>query len=322
MIFGHQKNLKIFSRYLEKKIFPHAVLFAGPEKVGKRRTAIEISKYLLGNHRENFFNFSQRDCFCEICKKIEEGKFLELIEINPENQISIKEIREIQDRISLSSVFPYKIVILNKTEVLSEEAVGALLKVLEEPRGKVIFFLLTSRPLVLPKTILSRVEIFKFSFLRKEEIKDFLKNLSLPLIKKEELEEVIDFSFGRVGLTRELILEKEKRDYYNLLLKRVREIKKLSIFKRFLLAEKLEKENIFDDFLFLTEFYFRDLLLLKYNSFFINFNFKKEEFLKESEDYKKEEIIEIIKKIEKVKNYLFFSNVNKKLALEVFLLNL
>lgn len=323
MIFGHQKNLKIFSRLILNNRLPHAVLFAGPNKIGKRKVAIKISKYLEGDHKENFFEFSQKDCNCNICQLIKNNTLSEITEIeNSEGQISIKDIRNIKEKLSLSSIYPYKIVIINNIEKLSPSASGALLKVLEEPKGNTIFFLLTSMPGIVLKTILSRVSVFKFSLLKRNEIRDFLKNLSTGNVKDQE-EKILDLSLGRPGVLKEMIIDKKKISYYISLLETIENLPKLSIFNKFILAEKIEKENsTADDFLFLMKFWFRDLLILKENYQGISFNFKKEKIKNNSEDFSKDKLEKLLGEIQKTQKYFIFSNTSKLLALENLFLSI
>ena len=321
MIFGHKKNLKIFSRYIEVDKFPHGVLFSGTDKIGKRTIALEIAKYLQGNHKEKFYDFSQKECFCQTCNLIREKKFAGVTEIKKEEaQISIQKLREIRKNLFLSSPYPYKIVIIDNAEALSREATGALLKILEEPRGKTIFFLLTQRPNILLKTILSRIEVFKFLPMPRGEIIAFLESIEVPKQESSYVAQVIDFSIGKPGLAKELILDKNKIIYYNKILETIRSLKKYSILEKFLLAEKLEKEGKTEDFLFLAGLWFQDIISSKNNFSFFVFDSKKEEAKKDCENFSEKDLKEITKKIEKTKNYLLFSNVSRILAIENLLL--
>lgn len=335
MIFGHQKNLKIFSKMITENRFPHAVLFSGPEKIGKRKTAFEIAKYLEANHSSfnNFFDFSQSNCSCDTCQRIEEKNFYDVIEIDKEQkekkptdksannmitarQIHIKKIRDVKQQISLSSPYPFKIVIIDHSESLTEEATGSLLKILEEPRGNTIFFLLTALPNRLPPTILSRVEIFNFYPLSQQEMELFLND-------KEDKEEIIGLSLGRPGLAQDLF-DKSKKIYYNLLLGDIKELKNLSVLQRLKKAKNLEETEKIEDFLFLAEFWFRDLLLRKQNisSFYPSFLSKAKELEEEKENFSEEHLKEIISEIKKTKNYLYSSNTNPLLALENLLIRI
>jgi DNA polymerase-3 subunit delta' len=322
MIFGHQKNLKLFSKFLEEKRFPHAVLFTGPNKIGKRKVAIEITKYLEGKHNEDFFSFSQRNCNCQICQLIENKNFPDLIEIKSgDGQISIQEIREIRKNLSMAPLYSFKIVVLNNVEKLSQEATGALLKILEEPRGNTIFFLLTSLPSILPKTILSRITIFKFNLLSKEEIKKYLDSLNIK-IPFQNKDKIIDLSLGRSEIAKEISIDGKKLLYYNSLLENIESSYKLSIFERFKLSETIEKTAKTEDFLFLADFWFRDLLLAKNKIESFSFDFKKREIKEIANKFTKEGLKEVLRELSKIKKYIFFSNVSRLLALENLLIKI
>ncbi|PIU42897.1 MAG: hypothetical protein COS98_00420 [Parcubacteria group bacterium CG07_land_8_20_14_0_80_35_11] len=327
MIFGHQKKLKIFSRLINYNRFPHAVLFAGPSKIGKKTVAIEISKYLSQSPtpKETFLDFSQKECSSQICDLIDQGNFPGILKVEKEEDFSIKKIRGIREKLSFSSPYPFKIVIIDNAENLLWEATGALLKVLEEPRGKTIFFLVARFPYVLPKTILSRCEIFKFYPLSREEIKIFIKKeIEKKGIKltEEKINIILDFSAGRIGVAKDILLDKNRLFYYNLNLGNLKKIKNISIFERMLMAEKLEKEEKIDDFLFIAEYWFRDLLLIKNKSKQIFFKSKEEEIKKESNFFSEEELKDILKKVQKTKKSLLFSNVSRLLAVENFILGI
>jgi len=322
MIIGHQKNLKIISTIIKEKRFPHAVLFGGPEKIGKKEIALEIAKYLSSTHKNDFFSFSQENCKCQTCHLINKKSFSEIIEIEKsENQISIKEIREMRTKLLTASSFAYKIVILNNTEALSQEATGALLKTLEEPRGNTIFFLLSSMPKILPKTILSRLSVFKFNPLSKKDIEKIItkKNPEITPLAKEK---VIDISLGRSKLAEELCVDKKKLLYYDSLLENVEKSSKLSVFERLKLAEIIEKTLKTEDFLLMASFWFRDLFLAKKGIENFSFNFKKEDIKKAAKDYSSQKLEEILKAVLETKKYIYFSNVSRLLAFENFLLKI
>lgn len=337
MIHGHQKNLKIFSQYIKENRFPHALLFAGPDKIGKKKVAIKIAKYLEGNHSGSFFDFSQGECSCKICKSIDSGNFFDILTIGGVNddktgkkEILIKEIRDIKKKLLLKTPFPFKIVIIENVEKLNKEAAGAFLKMLEEPRGETIFFLLTPIPGVLLQTILSRVEIFRFHLFRKEEIKLFLRNTKLDKnLSEKTLNQVIDLSLGRPEMASELALDKSKVLYYNTLIEEIRKAIKSPISERFLIADFLEKKEKkscqkIEEFLFWSELWFQDLLFKKVglSSKNISFSYKEKELEEGMKDFSKAELKFFLKAIQAAKNYLLFANVNRLLVIENLLLKM
>ncbi len=322
MIFGHTKNLQLISKIIEKKKIPHAILFSGPNNIGKREISLTIIKYLSSNHDEDFFSFSQKNCNCKTCNLINTGNFPDLIELeNSNGQISITQIRDARSKLLVAPNYSFNFVIINNAENLSQEAAGALLKILEEPRKSTIFFLLTSFPNTLPKTILSRVSTFKFNPLSKNEIKNFLEKLDNQIDAKNK-GKIIDFSLGRPGIAKKLSIDKKKLLYYNSLLEEIEKLYKLSIFEKIKLCETIEKTGKIEDFLFLIDFWFKDLLFAKKNIENISFSFKKDEIWQASKFFSSEKLEEILKSIFKIKKYIFFSNVSRLLALENLLLEI
>lgn len=323
MIFGHEKNLKIFSRILAEDRFPHGVLFAGPDQVGKRHIALEITKYLEGDHKEDFFTFSKKDCKCQTCNLIEGGNFPGIIEIKElAGDLSIKKIREIREKLSLSSVYKYKIVIINNIEKLSTGATGALLKTLEEPKGKTIFFLLTPFPRTVIKTIISRLSVFNFSGLKKEDIKSFLRYSNIKLQKAKE-EQVLDFSLGRPGVAKEISVDTKQFSYYISLLENIENLPKFSTLKKFYFAQEIEKENkAVEDFLLIAKAWFRDILLAKAENSNFSFSFEEKKIKDMAACFSVDKIEKIIKEIQTTQKYILFSNASRLLALENLFLSI
>lgn len=323
MIFGHQKNLKFLSRKISQGRLPHTLIFFGPEKIGKKKIAFEVGKYLLGKHKENsFFDFSKRECPCQGCQLIDGKKHPDFFEIGNENEISINQVREMQQKEKLSSK-GFKVFIIDDAQRLTSEARGALLKILEEPRTKSIFFLITPLLKILPQTILSRSIVLKFPLFKREEVKKFLEILAkgkktLP----QKLEEILDFSLGRPGMAQQLSFDENKLGYFKDLFFLVREIKKMPLYERFLVAKNLERKKMFEDFLFLSSFFFEEILYFKENGKCRYFLTKTKEIKNLSQEFSKKEILEILKEILEIKNYISFSNVNRLLAMENLLLKI
>lgn len=323
MIFGHKKNIKIFSHILAKDRFPQSVLFAGPNKVGKRKTALEIAKYLEGHHKEDFLSFSKKDCSCESCHLIERGNFPNVIEIKEiSGDLSIKKIREIKEKLSLSSIYKYKIVIINNIEKLSSGATGALLKILEEPGSNTIFFLLTPFPGMIMKTIISRLSVFNFFTFKREEMRSFFDylNVKLPQFQKEK---ILDISLGRPGLAKELSIDKKEFSYYISLLENIEKLPSFPILKRFSLAEKIEKENDkIENFLFMAKVWFRDILLARKNNHHFSFSLEENKIKNTANYFSVDKIENILKEIQKTQKYILFSNTSRLLALENLFLSI
>ena len=137
----------------------HAYLFAGPRGTGKTSTARILAKAVNCLEPQN----GEPDDRCHICTSINEGRALDLVEIDAASNRGIDEIRAIKEKINYSPVeAKYKVYVLDEAHMLTDAAGDALLKTLEEPPEHVIFILATTEPHRLSSTIVSRCQRFDF----------------------------------------------------------------------------------------------------------------------------------------------------------------
>ena len=151
----------------------HAYLFAGPRGSGKTSTARILAKAVncLNNGGKG------EPCNeCEMCVAINDGRALDLIEIDAASNRGIDEIRDLRDKVRFAPTQArYKVYILDEAHMLTNEAFNALLKTLEEPPAHVIFALVTTEAHRIPPTILSRCQRFDF---HRASAKDILTKLN------------------------------------------------------------------------------------------------------------------------------------------------
>jgi DNA polymerase-3 subunit gamma/tau len=139
----------------------HAYLFSGPRGTGKTTMARLLAKAV--NCLEP--DLTQRPCNrCRICEAVNDGRLLDLIEIDAASHTGVDNVREaIRDRVGFRpNEARYKVYVIDEVHMLSTSAFNALLKTLEEPPEHVIFCLATTEPHKVLPTILSRCQHFEF----------------------------------------------------------------------------------------------------------------------------------------------------------------
>lgn len=145
---------------LKEKRTVHAYIFAGPRGTGKTSTARLIAKAL------NCIAISEdmEPCNeCDLCVGINEGRLIDLIEIDAASNRGIDEMRDLIQKINFAPTrAKNKIYIIDEAHMLTKEAFNALLKTLEEPPLYVYFILCTTEPHKIPETIISRCQRFDF----------------------------------------------------------------------------------------------------------------------------------------------------------------
>jgi DNA polymerase-3 subunit gamma/tau len=138
----------------------HAYLFAGPRGTGKTSTARLLAKSINCLDEDP----TKRPCnTCDPCTAVNEGRFLDLIEIDAASNTSVDDVRDLRDKINFSpSQGQFKVYIIDEVHMLSTAAFNALLKTLEEPPAHAIFILATTEIHKIPATVLSRCQRHEF----------------------------------------------------------------------------------------------------------------------------------------------------------------
>ena len=153
----------------------HAYLFAGPRGTGKTTTARLLAKAL----NCLAVNLAERPCdHCDHCQAVNQGRFMDLLEIDAASNTSVEDVRDLRDKINFSpSQGQYKVYIIDEVHMLSTAAFNALLKTLEEPPAHAVFILATTEVHKIPATVLSRCQRHEFRRIPVNDIVSYLQRI-------------------------------------------------------------------------------------------------------------------------------------------------
>ena len=158
-VVGQDHITKTLQSEIEKGKLSHAYLFTGSRGTGKTTCAKILSKAVNCLYPVNGNPCNE----CEICKGIDSGAILDVVEIDAASNNGVDNIRDIRDESGFAPVnCKYRVYIIDEVHMLSIGAFNALLKTLEEPPEHVMFILATTEVHKLPVTILSRCQRFDF----------------------------------------------------------------------------------------------------------------------------------------------------------------
>lgn len=251
-IKGQDSAVGILKAYIENSRLEGGYLFSGPEGVGKKMVALGLAETM------NCSEAKADACGnCASCLKIKNNQHPDVHLISgEEQQIKIDAIRQLQKDISLKSYEGgFKFFIIDNAHTMTAEAANCLLKVLEEPPRKTLVILVSDKPNLLFRTVISRCKVLKFIPLKREALEVILKeDYSLDSSFAHFL---AYFSEGRLG--RALALKEEDILF-----------KKNNIIDKFVLAAKPNIDSLAAQnrqevrvSLNLLAAWFRDIYMLK-----------------------------------------------------------
>jgi len=284
-IIGHQKQLNILNKSIERNNVAQAYLFLGPENVGKFTVALDFGKKLTGSGKD-----------------LNPNLYIITPEINEENskqkEIKIEAIKDLQHWLGLSAhEGKMKVAVIDEAQKLNKTSQNALLKTLEEAHTGTVVILVTQDENKILPTILSRCHKIKFGTVSDQE----LQKSSAEEIGKN----VLFWSIGKPGLFKKLSENGNALEFRQEVFQEFQSIFSKNVMERMALAEELsldigltlQKLNLW-------------LVIIRESIVSGNIN----------EDFTGKKIA-LLEKIEKSLNLMIGTNANAKMVLENLLIN-
>ncbi|MDH3417984.1 MAG: DNA polymerase III subunit gamma/tau [Gammaproteobacteria bacterium] len=173
-VVGQQHVVQALVNSLAAGRLHHAYLFAGTRGVGKTTVARILAKAL--NCTDGVV--AEPCGTCDACLAIDEGRFVDLLEVDAASRTRVDDTRELLDNVQYAPTHGrYKIYLIDEVHMLSNHSFNALLKTLEEPPPHVMFLLATTDPQKLPVTVLSRCLQFNLKRLTPAQIQEQLQKI-------------------------------------------------------------------------------------------------------------------------------------------------
>ena len=166
-VVGQQNIVAALQNQIAAGRVGHAYLFTGTRGTGKTSCAKIFAKAINCPHNQGGDPCGE----CEVCRGIDDGSILDVVEIDAASNNGVDNIRDLRDETAYTpSVCTYKVYIIDEVHMLSTPAFNALLKIMEEPPAHVVFILATTEIHKVPATILSRCQRYDFGRIRPEDI--------------------------------------------------------------------------------------------------------------------------------------------------------
>ena len=152
-VVGQEHVVKSLVNALQHNRLHHAYLFTGTRGVGKTTIARILAKAINCENLQDFNPCGE----CSVCRELDEGRFLDLIEVDAASRTKVEDTRDLLDNAQYAPNHGrYKVYLIDEVHMLSGHSFNALLKTLEEPPPHVKFLLATTDPHKIPVTVLSR----------------------------------------------------------------------------------------------------------------------------------------------------------------------
>ncbi len=174
-IRGHQAQITQLEEAVDRQRLPHAMLFTGPESIGKKMVAYAIAQKLLCEVKDT----PDTPCgACPSCVRVAKHQSENVLFIEPSGQnIKVDQAREIIEFLNLSNFGRNRVIIIDQANLFNPQAANSILKILEEPSENVFFILIAPEAESMMRTIRSRSQVIRFNPLTEAEVKSIKPGL-------------------------------------------------------------------------------------------------------------------------------------------------
>ncbi|VAX07986.1 DNA polymerase III subunits gamma and tau [hydrothermal vent metagenome] len=201
-LVGQEHVVRALSNALDHDRLHHAYLFSGTRGVGKTTLARIFAKSLNCER-----GVTSTPCGeCSACTGINEGRFVDLLEVDAASRTKVDQTRELLDNVPYAPVRGrYKVYLIDEVHMFSDSSFNALLKTLEEPPPHVKFLLATTDPQKMPVTVLSRCLQFNLKRLQLDQIRDQLQHILEQEGVEHDLSALVHISQAADGSMRDAL---------------------------------------------------------------------------------------------------------------------
>lgn len=174
-IRGHLAQITQLEEAVDRQRLPHAMLFTGPESIGKKMVAYAVAQKLLCEVKDT----PDTPCgVCPSCVRVAKHQSENVLYIEPAGQnIKVDQARHIIEFLNLSNFGRSRVVIIDQAHLFNPQAANSILKILEEPSENVFFILIAPEAESMMRTIRSRSQVIRFNPLNENEIKSIKPGL-------------------------------------------------------------------------------------------------------------------------------------------------
>ncbi|GAB6179073.1 DNA polymerase III subunit delta' [Desulfotomaculum defluvii] len=319
-IIGHQQIIQMLKNSVQRQRVAHAYLFMGPPGIGKHTVAQGFAQLLLCDTPGAGVVCGN----CRSCRQIAGGNHPDLHLLTPSGAtIKIEQIRELQRQVQYKPFQSQRhVFILERVEVMTQEAANCFLKTLEEPGSQTVFILLSDQPYSLLPTIVSRCQQLQFRPLSNQEISKGLITLCNMTVERAQL--IAPLAAGSLGRALKLARGEDQWPLRAKALVWLQRLPQMSEYQALQAAEELSADRYEAvECLEIMLLWFRDLLVYHYTGkiSMLNNQDKIDHLTAQANWYVPAKLVEIIEEVKLAKDKIL-ANANTRMTLEVMMMKI